>query len=351
MKYSQMLAIIVGLILSLVITKVVYFGFTPNYAADVFSRKAFNSRMDHDVYKYRVLSKYLLLVVDRWLAADMPERGAEARLSIYMRDASERFYLAFYYLNAFFLVLTSVVVALLVNLSGDLLLTEMEKWLIIFWVPLLIGISEFTVTCYDVSGYFFQLLILYLYLLLNRRRYWLSLWVIAILVMLSTLNRESSALSVSMVAALLLGNYGLKRKALLGIALLGAFFLTTYIGLRWLVTDPSHIRILNLQAGKLLIDINFIGLLFWGLFFLLPMLIARGTENRRVIGVFFLFSLPYILTCLKDGVLWEIRLYMPLFLAALFFSRIDPARLSYWSDRELRALLKTVGFRDSKSPA
>ncbi len=331
--------------LSLVVSKIVYFGFTPNYAADIFSRQAFKSRLDHDVYQYRILSKHLLFAVDDWLAKDMPEKGAEARLMVNMRGASERFYLALYDLNTLFLILTSIMVVLLVHLTGELQLSDAEKWLIIFLVPLVIGISEFTVACYDVSGYFFQLLILYIFLRWNRRHYWICLSSLALLTILSTINRESSALSVAMIAVLLFSNYGFKRTALLGTGLLAVCFLATYISLRYLIVDPTHLRIWNIQAGDLLLDTNIVGLLFWALFFMLPFAIARDTDNRWLIGAFFLCSLPYIVTCLKDGVLWEVRLHIPLFLAALFLSRIGPAGFAFRINATVEKWLKAIGSR------
>lgn len=323
MKFNLFLSLAVAVLLSLVTSKIVYFGFTPNYSADIFSRSAFNSRFDHDVYKYRILSKYLLFEVDDWLGQYMPETGAEPRILINTPGGSERFYLAFRYLNTFFLILTSVLVVLLLDLNSSFSFTKTEKQLIIFLVPLLIGLSEFVVCCYDVSGYFFQLLILYIFLKFADRLYFLALFTICELIILSTLNRESSALSVPMIGLLLLIRYGITKKTLISIGALAACFLAAYAALRILITDPQHLRIINIQAGKLFIGTNLIGLIFWGLFFYLPMAMADGPENRWLIGAFFLFSLPYVITCLKDGVLWEVRLYMPLFLGALFFSKLD----------------------------
>jgi hypothetical protein len=322
MKFNLFASLIVAVLLSLVTSKIVYFGFTPNYAADIFSRSAFNGRFDHDVYKYRILCKYLLFAVDDWLGKDMPAKGAEYRILINTRDGSERFYLAFYYLNTIFLVLTSIMVVLLLDLERSFRFSDTEKTLIIFLVPILIGLTEFTVCCYDVSSYFFQLLVLYVFLRWSDRYYLLSLLGIGVLIVLSTLNRESSALSVSMVALLLLTRYGINRKVILSIAGIAGCFLITYIALRHFIVDPRNIRVVNLQAGKILIDTNMIGLIFWLLFFYLPMAIADSTGNRWLIGLFFLFSGPYIFTCLKDGVLWEVRLYIPLFLGALFLSKL-----------------------------
>ena len=57
-----MTAILV-IMLSMVVSKIVYFGFTPNYGADIFSHKAFDARFDHGGYQYRVLSKYMVLSI------------------------------------------------------------------------------------------------------------------------------------------------------------------------------------------------------------------------------------------------------------------------------------------------
>lgn len=326
MKYNLLMSLVVAVLLSMVTSKIVYFGFTPNYAADIFSRKAFNGRFDHDVYKYRILCKYLLFTVDDWLGKDMSEKGAEARILIKTPGGSERFYFAFYYLNTFFLVLTSIMAVLLLDLNQYILFSKAEKALITFLIPVLICLSQFTVCCYDVSSYFFQLLILYIFLRFSDRYYWISILAVGSLIVLSTMNRESSALSVSMIGLLLLMRYGFTQKALFSFGGLAAVYLATYIALHLMIVDPTHMRIINLQAGQLLIDTNLIGLIFWVLFLYLPLSISVDVENKYLIGAFFLFSLPYIYTCLKDGVLWEVRLYIPLFLGALFLSKLDASK-------------------------
>ncbi len=269
MKYHLFISLVMAVLLSLITSEIVYFGFTPNYANDIFSRKAYANRHDHDVYKYRILGKYLVYAVDSWLAGSMPEKGAELRLMVGTKDASERFYLALYYLNSIFLVLTSIMVVLLLNLDRIWTFTVAEKNLVIFLVPILIGLTEFTVSVYDVSSFFYQLLILYIFFRWINRHFWRTLVAIAALFALSTLNRETSALSVSLVSLLLLTRFGITPKTIAAIAGISVCFLLTYAGLRWFVVDP------------------------------------------------------HILTCLKDGVLWEVRLYVPLFLGSLFLSKLN----------------------------
>jgi hypothetical protein len=67
------------------------------------------------------------------------------------------------------------------------------------------------------------------------------------------------------------------------------------------------------------------GVIFWVLFIYLPFAIAATEENKYLIGAFFLFSLPYIVSSLATGDLWAVRLYVPLFLGALFLSRLEVA--------------------------
>lgn len=325
MKPFLLPTIFIVVLLSLVTSKIVYYGFTPNYAGGIFSKEAFNKRLGHDVYQYRILSKYLLFKMDDYLAKDMPEKGAEMRILIQTQNGSQRFYTAFFYLNTIFLVLTSIVLVLLLDLSAAFTLKGGEAVLMMFLVPIVICLSEFVVCCYDVSSYFFQLLALYVYLKFFERHFVLTLGILCVLIILSTMNRESSALSVSLLSLLLLLKYGLTRKVMISIGCLATCFLTTYLALRHFIVDPKNVVVLNIQAGKLFIDTNEMGLLFWVAFIYLPLMLANGPENRWMILAFHLASFPYIFTVLTDGVLWEVRLYIPLFLGSFLLSKLEPA--------------------------
>jgi hypothetical protein len=57
----------------------------------------------------------------------------------------------------------------------------------------------------------------------------------------------------------------------------------------------------------------------------LPFALAATEENKWLIGGFFLFSLPYIINSVWSGDLWAVRLFVPLFLGALFLSKLDMA--------------------------
>ncbi len=164
MKFNLFMTSVLVVMLSMVVSKIVYFGFTPNYGADIFSQKAFDARFDHEGYQYRVLSKYLIYGVDGLLGRSMKGDWGEPRVKTVSRGASERFYYAIYYVNTLFLALTSLMVVLLLNLDKSLKFSDAEKILLVFFVPVLLGLTQFTVHYYDLSSYFLELLILYVFL-------------------------------------------------------------------------------------------------------------------------------------------------------------------------------------------
>lgn len=326
MKFNLFMTSVLVIMLSMVVSKIVYFGFTPNYGADIFSHKAFDARFDHGGYQYRVLSKYLVYGVDGLLGRSMKERGAEARVGAVSGGASERFYYAIYYVNTLFLALTSLMVVLLLNLDKRLRFSDTEKILLVFFVPVLIGLTQFTVHYYDLSSYFLELLILYVFLKNIDSRYSQTMTTIMGLIVLSALNRELAEVSVALIAVLLLTRFGATRSVIWSIVGMAACWLVTYVVLRVVIGaggPPPKAAAITSNAFEP--DMFMMGVIFWVLFVYLPFAIAETDENKWLIGGFFLFSLPYIITSVWSGDLWAVRLYVPLFLGALFLSRLDVA--------------------------
>ncbi len=241
--------------------------------------------------------------------------------------ASERFYNAIYYVNTLFLALTSLMVVLLLNLDKSLRFLETEKILIFFFVPVLLGLTQFTVHYYDLASYFLELLILYVFLKNIDGRYGQTMAMIMGLVVLATLNREAAEVSVAMVALLLLTRFGATRRVFWSIAGMVGCWVVTYVALRVVIGaggPPPKAAAITSNAG-FEPDMFMMGVIFWVLFIYLPFAIAATEENKYLIGGFFLFSLPYIVSSLATGDLWAVRLYVPLFLGALFLSSLEVA--------------------------
>ncbi len=327
MKFNLFMTSVLVIMLSMVVSKIVYFGFTPNYGADIFARKAFDAKFDHGGSQYRVLSKYLVYGVDGLLSRSMKEGGAENRVRTVTGGASERFYNAIYYVNTVFLALTSLMVVLLLNLEKSLKFSDTEKMLICFFVPVLLGLTQFTVHYYDLSSYFLELLILYVFLKNIDSRYGQTMTTIMGLIVLSTLNREAAEVSVAMVALLLLTRFGATRRVIWSIVGMVAMLGSDVCGVRLVIGaggPPPKAAAITSNAG-FEPDMFMMGVIFWVLFVYLPFAIAATEENKYLIGGFFLFSLPYIVSSLATGDLWAVRLYVPLFLGALFLSRLEVA--------------------------
>jgi len=192
------------------------------------------------------------------------------------------------------------------------------------------------------------LLILYLFLRFADAEYVISIIAICSLIFLSTLNRESSALSLAIIALLICQKRGLSKASIIGVGATIACFLIAYIALRYFIIDPKQQRFIFLDAGHLLYTKNLTGIAFWVLFFLLSMALAINKENRLMITTFHVLCLPYIIICFTSGVLWEMRLYMPLFLQSIYLSKIDSAAFTIHLSRlSLRTMFRRPTSTDS----
>jgi len=313
-----------------VISYVVYFGFTTNYTTGNFSPASFRKQYTHDVFRYRVLSSYLLLQLDHRLGGVMGDAPAEKRLLLLDETASRRFYLAFYYLNTIFLVLTALLLALLLETGKVFILRSGEKLLFLFLAVSLMGLTQYVVCPYDISSYFFELLGIYMYFRLAGR-YTAMLVVLSLVTFVATLNRESSVLMVVFVGMLAICREGWTARSVGVAGLLLSIFLVTYFGLRMVINEPDpvispyhHLFFYNLGHLQ-----NQIGILFWLLLFYLTMAVAVDYRNRYLICLFHLGCLPYIWTCLNSGILWELRLYMPLFLGGFLLAKMEITAFGY----------------------
>jgi hypothetical protein len=306
-------AIIVVTILCIVTSNIVYFGFVTNYSRSIFTKKLFTARYNTNVFKYRVLSKTLLLELDKVIDND-----------------GSRFYSSVFYFNTFFLVLASIISVLLANLDKVFHLTKSDKAFTIFLIPILINISQFCIVPYDTSSYFFQLLIMLIFFIFYDTKFSLALTTIGILLILSTLNRESSALCIAFLFTIILVKYGLNRKSFISIGTFCLCFLLPYLAVRLLIKTPAEGEMpVSPLAGNLTAYVNVIGILFWLVFFYFTLSISNSKENNYLILVFHLLSLPYIFTVFSVGILWEVRLYVPLFICSLFLSKVNLTGYKY----------------------
>ena len=307
------------MMLAFLVNTFVYFSFGNIYSNKILNYENFTEQFNSGVYQYRILSGYFLLCIYDFLGTLNLDYSV-FKFQFLNAESEPRMYLAFYILNTFFLVLTAMIMAILCE-GKNWISTNSEKLLLIGVGIFTIAISQFVIVPYDNSSYFFLLLFLFVFLkyLENPSPKFMLISVLVLIV--STINRESSALSLSLAATLLFAKFGLKKESIIPISVLVLVFIATYFGMRFLgesfTTNDGNLLKENFSQPK-----NLLGIMFWMVFFAFSVLLSKNKFATRNILLFHLFSIPYILMCFYSGILYEIRLYIPLFLTSLFLANI-----------------------------
>ncbi|MGZ5192507.1 MAG: hypothetical protein ACXWVV_01070 [Kaistella sp.] len=323
MKINLLSKLIFAMLLAFTVNSFVYFSFGNIYSSKILNYADFQQQFSSGVYQYRILSGYFLIGIYEFLS-DLNIDYSLFKLKFFDADAEPKMYLSFFLLNTFFLVLSSAVLVLITE-TKNFVATSPEKLLLTAVAILAVALSQFVIVPYDISSYFFLLLFYYVLLGYLQKNSPQTLIILGSIMLVSTLNRESSALSLALAATLLFSKFGLKKETLVPVAVLGITFLAAYLGMRFMnenfSTNDGNLFAQNFSEPK-----NILGLLFWLVFFAFPLLLAKDRRSVNNILIFHVLSLPYIFMCFYTGILYEIRLYIPLFLASALISFTDSAK-------------------------
>lgn len=324
MKINLLSKILFSVLLAFTVNSFVYFSFGNIYSSKILNLKIFSEQFESGIYQYRILSNYFLF----WIYDFLSTLNIDYQIFKFKfqdSNAEPQMYFALYILNTFFLILSAVILVL-ISETEKFIATESEKILIVAAAIFVMALSQFVIVPYDFSSYFFLLLFFLFFLKYLSTNTFSHLIVPVILIVISTFNRESSALSLALAATLLYGKFGLKKKTVQPLLILSAAFLCVYCGMRFFgnsfSTNDGNLLLQNLSQPK-----NILGLLFWMVFFTLTLLIAKDRKARITIVLFHFFSLPYIAMCFYTGILYEIRLYVPLFLTTLLLSKTETSQI------------------------
>ncbi len=301
----------------------VYFSFGNLYSSTVLNYADFENQFHSGIYQYRILSGYFLIWIYDFLSSLNIDYQI-FKLKFFNTDAEPKMYLSFFILNTIFLILSSIVLVFITE-TKNFIATQSEKILMISVAIFAISLSQFVIVPYDVSSYFFLLLFFFFLLKYLEKDSALNLIILLVILIISTFNRESSALSLSLAATLLYAKFGLKKKMYLPIIFLFVSFIAVYLGMRlWsesFSTNDGNLLEENFSQPK-----NFLGILFWMIFFIFTLILAKDRKGVRLILIFHVLSFPYILMCFYTGILYEVRLYIPIFLTSLILSRTEFSR-------------------------
>lgn len=306
--------------LAFVVNTFVYFSFGNIYSNKILNYENFVEQFNSGVYQYRILSGHFLLWIYNFLGTLNLDYSV-FKFQFLNAESEPQMYLSFYILNTFFLVLTAIIMGIICE-GENLFSSNSEKLLMIGVGIFTIAISQFVIVPYDNSSYFFLILYFLIFTKFIESSKPKYLVISLIILVISTFNRESSALSLSLSATLLYAKFGLKKESILPVSILGIAFVATYFGMRFLsenfTTNDGSLLKENFTQPK-----NILGILFWLVFFAFSVLISKDKYTTRNILIFHFFSIPYILMCFYSGILYEIRLYVPIFLTSLFLANIS----------------------------
>ncbi len=324
MKVNLFFKIIFAALFAVVVQIFIYFAFGNVYTAPLFNINSFKEQYESGVYQHRWLSTSLLIYIYNFLES-LPFK-IRLKMDFWDKGAQPNMFFAYAFLNTFFLILSNIIL-LLITETKYFLANQSEKIFIIAVSTLSIGISQFVLVPYDCSSYFFLFAFALVFLqYLEHKKVILLISLIFILVV-STLNRESSALSLSFAAVLLYNRFGLRKESWLPLLYLVLGFLATYILVR-IFSQSFEIRNDNFFIRNLTQTRSLFGILFWLVFFVFSLLISNNRQTTRNILIFHLVSLPYIAMCFYTGSLYEIRLYIPIFLSCVLISKLSVEKVN-----------------------
>lgn len=318
MKHSLFSKTFFAILLAFTLSSFLYFSFANIYSSGILNHADYQEQFQAGIYQYRILSSSLLLGIYNLLSSFNIDYNV-FKLKFLDPDSEPQMYLSFYLLNTLFLGLSAWVLVLITNCK-TFSATEIEKTLLVAVAVFAMVISQFVIVPYDISSYFFLLVFIYVFLRYLEKPLLQNLILLVITVIISTLNRETAVLSLALAASLLYTKYGFKREFFNPVSILSMAFIAVYFALRLagenFTTNDGNLFLQNFTQPK-----NVLGLLFWIVLFWLSMFLAKDKESKKNIMLFHFVSIPYLAACFYTGIIYEIRLYIPIFLTSLIISR------------------------------
>lgn len=307
---------VIIIVFPLIISVITHFGYISGYTEDVFSENSFTQQYDEGIYKYRVLSKYLLLETNKILSQtklDDMDNMLSRNVKFFDESGKLSFYFSYFVINSIFFILSALIFYFI--LKKNIFYEDIDKIslsLIVYAV--VIPIFQYVVVPYDYSSYFFNNLIILIFLNNIKNNKLSNSILLFIVVIIATLNRETSALAISLIATIALkerDNLIESLKLLLAPALA---FITTYIALRlWFGFDTGLIHKFTLLLN-LISPLNLFGIFTGVLSVYLLFYFANEKSLKRLLINYLLLSSPYIVVSLIGGITFEIRLWVPILL-------------------------------------
>lgn len=307
-------SLLIVLITPLILGVITHFGYISGYTTEVISEPSFRAQYENGIYKYRVLSRILVVETDKILRKtklNQMDNNLTRMVRFMDINGTLSFYFAYFVVNSSFAILSSLLFFLVLSRNiFDQSQTKAILTTLIFNIT--VPIFQYVLVPYDYSSYFFNLLIIWLYFKSKSNNSITLNFLMLISIILATLNRETSALSVSFILTfeyLTANNIQIAiRKTILPIVA----FLSTYLFLRIYYGFETGVMQKFTLFLNLVSPLNLFGI-FTGLFSVYILYyFSQNSLSVRSMKLYLIFSLPYIITSMVGGITYEIRLWAPL---------------------------------------
>ncbi len=318
--------ILYTILLPSIISFATYFGYFSRYNNYYYVEKMPDNYFEN-VYKYRFLSRDIIIWLQYYVKKYIfyIKNDSSFINKVLVKLGASEFYLLIFAYNTVFYILTSIIFFFILNYRSKSHNSIIENLILIISV-FIIGLSQYVVTPYDLSSLFLLSLSMLLIIDLNYKYSLLKYILLLIIIVISTLNRETSALSLSFYLVIIL-NHNYKIDHLIKISKQLFFpilcFLIPYIIIRIKYDNEGYSNSV-IMANFLKLNFtefkNILGIIFYIIFTYLSISLCHKKSQKINIFLYILFSSPYILIILYAGILWEIRLFIPLLLCQLVLS-------------------------------
>ena len=280
------------------------------------------------IYGYRLLSRELVDVLTHFLENIF---SGKFPLRDYALKKGTPYYHSLFLFNTLFAVLTSVMANAILKRKQDFpQITEKMRLGIIFFLAAISGFSQYVIVHYDNSAVFLLLAGFYFTINYYRNKQFKDLLFLSFIIAISTLNRETSCLNISFLAALFFVKIPLKKNEFLNalrILILPVIaFVLPYFVLRMIIPQNSGDDYYFFESITLKYNftgINQIAGWLFGVLLLKFVYFYALPNNRKIITRFLVVSLPYILMIFLVGILWEIRLFVPLIYGSVILAFLE----------------------------
>ncbi len=328
--------LLIGVLFPLLIQYVMYYRFTPNYQPGIYSESGFRTFYETSVFKYRVLGRSLHLWLYHQLKTNKSIRNIrenkiyDKRLLALDPNADNLFYLTYYIINGLFSVLLALSLLYLFDRKQLFVMNDADKIFTTTILLLVIAVTQFVITPYDVAAYFFEVLTFIVFLKYLRTNNWWLLLATCVLIMAATLIRESAILILCLMGAVYFTVNGYALWWVKKMIPPCISFFIAYFGLRMCVNSNS---IQFSENTKLAENLTFRPSALMGIFmaitiFYMILNVASRPDNRKLVRHFFVISLPYVVMVIFVGLLVELRLWVPLIIGTAMLYKLNLNALS-----------------------